>query len=1630
MLEKFRSNFSHRPKKEDDEPSPTPKTVERNLSPKPPLSWMRRKSSGSLATLLSHRPSNSSLISGDEAEDHSTDYEMESLGLRAIHEPEGRPIADIIFVHGLGGHSYKTWSKDRDRDFFWPGLWLPKDPKIGRARLFTYGYNSGLTGPKTVSNIMGFARSLLFDMRYSRGQQSNSIRIGDVPIIFVAHSMGGLVVKKAYLMAQHDNSCQELARSISGIIFLSTPHRGSSLANTLDLILRSILQPKRPFIKELERNSSAIEDINEEFRHVAPKLSIISFYEELHTVILSQPLMIVTRDSAILGYENEQTRGLNADHHTICKFENDRDPSFKIVRDVVKGLVEKFSTDVIKPAGTTNPRTISLVKRALGMSRTDSEDLDSLRKLWIPGSCEWILTNSTIRVWLEDASRSHLVWYNAPPASGKSVLSSYLVHYLQSEGYACQYYFFSQGDQTRRSIGQFLKSMACQICRMMPDYAEELLAFSTGESQLSSGGYLSLWQTLFEDMLFARTSDYPLFWIVDGLDESDSASKVLELLENVLSRSKLTIKILATGRRTDKLSLMFRKLQRLVVANEIDGAEHNHNSHDIQLLVDRELELMHGSMEHKARLRQDILTRANGNFLWVSLVLEELHKCQTESESQLTLEQIPADMTKMYERMEQLVIDNPNPRQVELAKELLRWTICVPTPLKLNELQEAVSKNYPDIIELEKTIRAVCGQFILVDSTKHVMMVHQTARDFMTNASKSVIAIDRQVAHSTLLIKSLSALCDVEPYDAVHRQKRHMPGLEELEKHQPFLLYAANSWFYHLKYADPIADNVIDALEKFFSSPYVLDWIYSLAMLDQVKLLAKVGKALLGFVIDNRKHNNSRNPMLHRLSSIELLESWSADLVKITAKFSNHLVIEPYSIYDIVPAMCPPGSIIGRLFVRPKSAKALVSGQSDSWNDISARLSLQEDDVALKIVSAGPHIAVLAQGGIIYIWSSADFREICRIDHGEAVTSICLNAKGNILVTYGLKLTKVWEVPSRVLHTELANHCNTKAMCLAFAMKDQRILAANDDNSIRYFDISEKDGVWKALNDSLMKEESQSDSVIINSPSCMAMNPACTQLGVCYRSFPLTVWDLSSGTIVSRCMRRTVSPFPNPTSVQSWFPVEVFAWNPTTGHILGWYKGNRLFKWHPLTDETHEVSALVDELVCSPDGKVVLTSDSNGTVKIWNFTYLTVVYQLSSGDLVSGLSFSPNCTRFYDIRGSLITAWEPNALLRLAEAEDNFSDSLSHEQRGTVISRLSEVTAPQYSSLTALAAAPGGLLFATGNEDGEVWLSSIQSGIKSEVTRFYNFQCVSHLIWGSSSEVLVAADLATDVHILQISNLETETSKGPETKRLADPSFNLEGRAIHQMLLDTSSRRLLAISNDLVQAWDIFDSVLTESNDSLMDAASRYWCNHSSDRELFIGVGPEDIQVFEWSSLQQVSCVMIGIDTHMKIGPNSSTVLRIDEQSTSMKTVTRTIRNARLSQDGKHILIEIKEATGRGRSKIQHLVITTKELAATLKGGDGVILDSLQIPDEVAQNIDVALAIFPGEQLVFLDRNLWLCSMKLSQPLATNAFKRHYFIPRDWTDEGGLQQCCVVKDGTLLCPQDGNVVVVRSHVGL
>jgi hypothetical protein len=70
------------------------------------------------------------------------------------------------------------------------------------------------------------------------------------------------------------------------MVFLSTPHKGSCLAETLNNVLRSTPRmSSKAYVGELEQGSSSLQDINEQFRTACQDLELVSFYETQKTSI-------------------------------------------------------------------------------------------------------------------------------------------------------------------------------------------------------------------------------------------------------------------------------------------------------------------------------------------------------------------------------------------------------------------------------------------------------------------------------------------------------------------------------------------------------------------------------------------------------------------------------------------------------------------------------------------------------------------------------------------------------------------------------------------------------------------------------------------------------------------------------------------------------------------------------------------------------------------------------------------------------------------------------------------------------------------------------------------------------------------------------------------------------------------------------------------------------------------------------------------------------------------------------------------------------------------------------------------------------------------------------------------------
>lgn len=108
------------------------------------------------------------------------------------------------------------------------------------------------------------------------------------------------------MQGQNDPAYEKIIKAVTAIVFLSTPHRGTNLAETLNRILQvSFVSSAMPFIAELAAGSQTLQKLNEQFRHIAPRLEIVSFYETQPTTMFSktqivrlmlQDLNVLTKD--------------------------------------------------------------------------------------------------------------------------------------------------------------------------------------------------------------------------------------------------------------------------------------------------------------------------------------------------------------------------------------------------------------------------------------------------------------------------------------------------------------------------------------------------------------------------------------------------------------------------------------------------------------------------------------------------------------------------------------------------------------------------------------------------------------------------------------------------------------------------------------------------------------------------------------------------------------------------------------------------------------------------------------------------------------------------------------------------------------------------------------------------------------------------------------------------------------------------------------------------------------------------------------------------------------------------------------------------------------------------------------
>ncbi|KAJ5794517.1 alpha/beta-hydrolase [Penicillium paradoxum] len=251
-------------------------------------------------------------------------------GVEVLYDsPEA--VVDICFVHGLTGNRQTTWTLDGQSEP-WPQTLLPS--RIPHARILSYGYDAYVVRSTVTSSnkLIDHATNLLNDLVSNRAASNALSR----PVIFVAHSLGGLVCKKAILLSRNnpDSHLRDIFQSTKGIIFMGTPHKGSWIADWAKIPARSlgiVKSTNTSLLAVLETETQLLESLQVEFwgmvrelRESGRFLEVTSFFEELPLPIVG---LVVRKDSATLDGYNSIS--MHANHRDMVKFGSEQENGYQ-----------------------------------------------------------------------------------------------------------------------------------------------------------------------------------------------------------------------------------------------------------------------------------------------------------------------------------------------------------------------------------------------------------------------------------------------------------------------------------------------------------------------------------------------------------------------------------------------------------------------------------------------------------------------------------------------------------------------------------------------------------------------------------------------------------------------------------------------------------------------------------------------------------------------------------------------------------------------------------------------------------------------------------------------------------------------------------------------------------------------------------------------------------------------------------------------------------------------------------------------------------------------------------------------------------------------------------------------------
>jgi len=306
---------------------------------------------------------------------------MAEVSIERVANSAENPRLNVVFMHGLGSDAHGAWayeekektkrrsplnlfrqtasSEDEPKRLFWPE-WLGED--MPGAAVYLVDYPANKMGWNVGWPIEEASVAVL-----DRLMKNPALRKSDAPIVFICHSLGGVVTKQLILKANSGRDLNDQKDAfldrVAGVVFLATPHDGSILATLASQFGWLVTDTMR----DLVANTAKLGDLSDNYRdYIAAndgRIRHLIYYEKEGV----GGVKVVLSGSANPGIAGAERIPIGRDHIRICKIAKRSD-------QVYEGVLA-FLEEALKPKALTPLQTLWSVEADTAAIKSSVERL-------------------------------------------------------------------------------------------------------------------------------------------------------------------------------------------------------------------------------------------------------------------------------------------------------------------------------------------------------------------------------------------------------------------------------------------------------------------------------------------------------------------------------------------------------------------------------------------------------------------------------------------------------------------------------------------------------------------------------------------------------------------------------------------------------------------------------------------------------------------------------------------------------------------------------------------------------------------------------------------------------------------------------------------------------------------------------------------------------------------------------------------------------------------------------------------------------------------------------------------------------------------------------------------------------